>query len=194
MSILGHIRAPANKRDDTTCARLLPSVGDGSRSHLSTPEWLPARGTIKELIACRGESRPVQNGQITKVSMMNDDFNVGQWNVRGIRDVNRCRVVRRWVGGLRAQLNALCLQELQTDAERATFQLGQVFPQGQVILDIAENSKVGATIALPAGQVVLDRGCKGDDSLAWAKTQTCKGELFVASVYGDKNRQKRVAL
>lgn len=74
--------------------------------------------------------QPIQKGIQTKVLVMNDDLNIGQWNVRGLRDNNRCHVVRRWVGGLQAPLNALCLQELQTDEERAMFQLGTVFPLG----------------------------------------------------------------
>lgn len=49
-------------------------------------------------------------------------------------------------------------------------------------------------MALPTGQVVLDQGCKGDGSLAWVKTRTIKGDLHVASMYGDRRRGKRIAL
>lgn len=126
--------------------------------------------------------------------MMNDDFKVSQWNVWGLRDINRCRTIRSWIGGLRTNLNVLCLRELQTDEVRATFQLGQVFPQGLFLLDIVENGRVGAALALPVGHPALEQGCKGDISLAWMKTQTCKGEIYVALIYGDRKRKKRVDL
>lgn len=29
--------------------------------------------------------------------MMNEDLNIGQWNVHGLRDINHYRVVQRWV-------------------------------------------------------------------------------------------------
>lgn len=98
------------------------------------------------------------------------------------------------VRGLRAQLNALYLQELQTTKERVGFQLEQLFPQGHFVLDVVENGKVGMTIALPTGQLVIDQGCRGDNILAWVKTRSNKGELCIAFVYGDRRRQKHVAL
>lgn len=67
-------------------------------------------------------------------------------------------------------------------------------PLGHSVLDVANNSRVGVAVALPAGQVVLDQGCKGDGSLAWVTTSTCRGDLLIASVYGDRNRRKRIAL
>lgn len=117
---------------------------------------------------------------------MSEDLNVGQWNVQGLKDNNRYRTVRRWVDGLHIPLQPLCLQELQKNEERALFQLGTIFPQGNFALDVAMNGRVGTVVALPTGQVVLDRGCKGDGSLAWVKTLTSKGELTIASIYGDR--------
>lgn len=98
------------------------------------------------------------------------------------------------MSGLHKPLNALCLQELQTTKEHAFFQLSTIFPKGHVIVDTAENGKVGSTVVLLEGQVVLDQGCKGDGYLAWVKTVTSQGELFVASIYGDRRRCKRVEL
>lgn len=71
---------------------------------------------------------PTQNGSIKIKLMMNEDLNVRQWNIWDSRDNARCKVVRRWVDGLRSPLHALCLQELQTNVERVAFQLNIVFP------------------------------------------------------------------
>lgn len=70
------------------------------------------------------------------------------------------------MNGLRYPLHALCLQELKNDVERATVQLGTVFPQGHFVLDTTVNGRVGIFVALPKGQVVLDQGSKGDGSLS----------------------------
>lgn len=91
-------------------------------------------------------------------------------------------------------LHALCLQELQTHKDRALIQLGVIFPQGNFALDVATSGKVGTALALPKGQVVLDHGCKGDGSLAQIKTQTSKGVLCIASIYGDKHMRNHILL
>lgn len=78
------------------------------------------------------------------------------------------------------------------DKERASFQLNSLFPQGNFVLDVAANGRVGTAVALPMGQVALDHGCKGDGSLSWVKTSTTKGDLFVAFVYRDRRRSKRI--
>lgn len=46
---------------------------------------------------------------MSKRIMMTDDLNVGQWNVYGFRDNNRCRVVKHWVSGLHTPLHELYL-------------------------------------------------------------------------------------
>lgn len=61
----------------------------------------------------------------------------------------------------------------------ALYSLKEFFP------DVVENGWVGIVVALPVGQVVLDQGYKGDGSLAWVKTTTSKGDLYVALVYDD---------
>lgn len=62
------------------------------------------------------------------------------------------------------------------------------------MLDVAENGRVSTMVALPTGQVVLGKVCKGDGSLAWVKTSMCKDELYVASLYDDRRRNKRIDL
>lgn len=63
------------------------------------------------------------------------------------------------------------------------------------MLDVAVNGRLGTAVALPTGQAVLEKGCKGVGSLAWVKTSMCKGELYVlASLYGDRRRPIRLAL
>lgn len=62
------------------------------------------------------------------------------------------------------------------------------------MFDVVENGRVGSTIALPTGQALLDHDYKGDSSLAWVKINTTKGELFIASIYGDQRRSKRIQL
>lgn len=52
------------------------------------------------------------------------------------------------------------------DNARASFQLGTLFPQGHYVMDVAVNEKVRVAVALPAGQAVLDQGCKGGGSYA----------------------------
>lgn len=61
-------------------------------------------------------------------------------------------------------------------------------------MDIVANGKVGIVVATLEGQTMLSSICKGDGSLAWVETQTCKGELFITLVYGDRRRSKRVDL
>lgn len=63
-----------------------------------------------------------------------------------------------------------------------------------MIADVAMNGKVGMVVMLHESQLVLASDCKGDGSLAWIKTLTSKGELFVALVYGGRRRNKRVIL
>lgn len=61
-------------------------------------------------------------------------------------------------------------------------------------MDIAENGRMGAAVALPTGQAILERGCKDDGSLSQVKTNTYKGELYTASIYEDRRRPMRISL
>lgn len=120
--------------------------------------------------------------------MMDDDINMGQWNVCGLRDSNRCRAIRKWVNMLRYPLTALCLQEVKTTKDRALFQLKTIFLNGRFMVDTNSRGRVGATIALPMGLPMLDAGYKGDGSFAWIKTRTDKGIIFIGSIYGSYKR------
>lgn len=88
--------------------------------------------------------------------------------------------------GLRTPLHALCLQELQMDKERAFFQLGILFPHGHLVMDVAKNKQVGVVVALPSSQAVLNQGFHGDGSLVWVKNIKSRGELYIASIYGER--------
>lgn len=61
-------------------------------------------------------------------------------------------------------------------------------------MDTNDRERVRAIVALSTGQPMLNFGRKGDGSLAWVKTQTSKGELFIGLVYGSYKRPRRVAL
>lgn len=126
--------------------------------------------------------------------MMDDDINMGQWNVHGLQDSNRCRAIRTWVNGLRYKLSALCLQEVKKFESRAKFQLLHLFLEGNFIMDTNQHGRVDVVVALPTGKSMIDSGCKGDGSFAWAKTRTNKGDLFFGSVYGSYKCPRWVAL
>lgn len=95
---------------------------------------------------------------------------------------------------MRYPLSTLFLQEVKTNENRAHFQLNTIFPEGNFSIDTTARGRVGAMVALPAGLPLLDSGQKGDSSFAWVKTQTCKGKLYIGSVYGSYKRPRRVAL
>lgn len=123
-----------------------------------------------------------------------DDLIIGQWNIRGIRNANRCKIVRNWVSSLRYPINAFCLQELKTNVDTATFQLNSVFACGHISLDVSPTGRVRTTVILLNSQPILAEGNKGDGGFSWVKTTLSRGEAYIGLVYGSYRRNKRVEL
>ncbi|CAM6095494.1 unnamed protein product [Calypogeia fissa] len=131
------------------------------------------------------------------------DINVCSWNVRGLADPHRFKVLSQWVRRQNTPgLDAICLQELLVSEESAKFKLKQLLPDNTICMDVAENGWVGLAprlaprlaLVIPLTVTVLEQGKKGDGHFCWAKFDGHEGPIFLGAIYAPRDRQKCIAL
>lgn len=126
--------------------------------------------------------------------MIEKTLKVASWNVRGMGNPYRGRVVRKWINKFHKNLDILCLQELKGKKEKLDFQLKSLFPQVATQVDYIEEGKTGATVIVLSSLKVLVRGARGDGTFAWCTVETKVGNVSVGSIYASNEREKRIAL
>lgn len=123
---------------------------------------------------------------------MMDKITICNWNVRGLGGPTRLQRVKRWITLNKYDGAILCLQELKTSEESATFLLGMIDTGGTVVLDTNSEGKVGAALFIPREFKVTETARKGDGTFAWASIVTVNGTVKVGSVYAPNQRRERM--
>jgi exonuclease III len=115
------------------------------------------------------------------------DFSIRSWNVCGLADPTRIRIVRSWLNGLARPLDIICIQELRAQPGIISLQLQNIFPQGTAQIDCLDNNSVGCAVVAASHITVLDKGSRGDGSFTWIRIKTEVGLFLIASIYAPAN-------
>lgn len=103
-----------------------------------------------------------REGGVLLLFMMSTPVKVSLWNLRGMGDASRSRILCRWVNNFHPNLEVLCLQELKAQQNKIDFQLNTLFPHDRFTMDYSIEGRAGVAIGVLSNLPIIDQGVKGD--------------------------------
>lgn len=118
---------------------------------------------------------------------MIEQIKISSWNIWGLNDPNRSRVIRSWLDRNHQDIDLLCLQELKLKEADTV----QIMPNTTTFIDYNELGRAGAVVLVAKHIKITECGCKGDGLFYWVTIETENGPLSIGSVYGSSRDPRR---
>ncbi|KAL3676812.1 hypothetical protein R1sor_026760 [Riccia sorocarpa] len=109
----------------------------------------------------------------------------------GLGHPNLLRKVKRWLRGRRHKVDVLMLHDLRIRERDTNFCLSQLVEAGQYIVDLTPEGKAGVALLIRRDWEIVERGVRGNGTLAWAKVKVDNRILGFVAVHGPRDRTDR---